>query len=98
MVTSLPYECILVHPSRPGLVYSGYARVYFARSVEVYRHIAMVVLNTRRRSHRSEIVINVGDSRKSGMSSRSTLYLEPTLANFLVLVSESRSLQKLLRP
>ncbi len=58
MVTVLPYECMLVNPQRPGLEYSGYARVSFAHSVDVYGYIAMGVLYARRMSSRSVMVSN----------------------------------------
>ena len=41
LVTALPYECMLANPTRPGLVNSGNARVYFAHSVVVCGFIAM---------------------------------------------------------
>jgi hypothetical protein len=47
MVTVLPYECMPVNPQRPGLEYSGYARVYFAHSVVVSGYIAMDALFAR---------------------------------------------------
>ena len=45
---------------RPGLVHSGYARVYFTHSVVAYGYIAMVVLYARRMSLRSGMVSNAG--------------------------------------
>ncbi len=58
MATASPYECMLVNPQRPGLEYSGYARVYFAHSVEVCGYIAMGALYARRMSPRSGMVSN----------------------------------------
>ena len=63
MVTASPYVCILVNPTRPGLVHSGYARVYFAHSVDVYGYIAVVALYAGRMSPRSGMVSNAGGRR-----------------------------------
>ncbi len=60
MVTASPYVCILVNPTRPGLVHSGYARVYFAHSVDVYGYNAMGAFYARRMSPRSGMVSNAG--------------------------------------
>ncbi len=66
MVTVLPYECMLVNPTRPGLVHSGYARVYFAHSVGVYGYIAVVALYAGRMSPRSGMVSNAGGQEGCG--------------------------------
>ncbi len=57
---------------RPGLVHSGYARVYFAHSVDVYRYgytgIAVVALPVYagRMSPRSGMVSNAGGQEGCG--------------------------------
>ena len=66
MVTVLPYECMLVNPQRPGLVHSGYARVYFAHSVDVYGYIAVVALYAGRMSPRNGMVSNAGGQEGCG--------------------------------
>ena len=88
MVTVLPYECMLVNPQRPGLVHSGYARVYFAHSVDVYGYIAVVALYAGRMSPRSGLVINAGGQEGCG---NLTLATVPglTFASFLGSLCES---------
>ncbi len=51
---------------RPGLVHSGYARVYFAHSVDVYGYIAMGAFYARRMSPRSRLVSNTAGQEGCG--------------------------------
>ncbi len=65
---------MLVNPTRPGLVHSGYARVYFANSVVVCGYIAMGALFARRMSPRSGMVSTDGGQEWCG-----TLTLVPMM-------------------
>ncbi len=76
IVTFLPF-CMLLNPTRPGLVHSGYARVFFRPqrgSGWVDCNTAMGALYARRMSPRSGMLSNAGDQEGCG-----TLTLVPIM-------------------